>query len=125
MLADLNFAEANLPALRTGVGLYGSATRASKGAASALKQRIRLYQGNWAAAITEGNKLITGTTTFTSLFNSHALMPTQQAAFPGSTSVTVENIFSIENNSVDNPTVNGATGQTPKSTLVYSSPLSL
>ncbi|MFD1468328.1 RagB/SusD family nutrient uptake outer membrane protein [Hymenobacter caeli] len=108
MLADLDFAETNLPTTRSGLGSFGSVTRATKGAAIALKQRIRLYQGNWAAAITEGNKLITGTTTFTSPIGSYMLMPTQRAAFPGGTAVTVENIFSVENSSTDNPGVNGA-----------------
>ncbi len=108
MLADLDFAETNLPTTRAGLGSFGSATRATKGAAIALKQRIRLYQGNWTAAITEGNKLISGTTTFTSPIGSYVLMPTQRAAFPGGTAVTAENIFSVENSSQDNPGVNGA-----------------
>jgi len=101
MLADLDFAESNITAANS------LKTRATKGAAIALKQRLRLYQGNWAAAITEGNKLISGTTTFTSPIGSYALMSTQRAAFVIA-NVTAENIFSIENSNTDSPGVNGA-----------------
>jgi hypothetical protein len=106
MLADLDFAETNLPVGRTGFGPNGSVTRATKGAAIALKQRIRLYQGNWDAAIAEGNKLIT-TSTLTSPIGGYKLMGTQRDAFLGS-AASAENIFSIENNATDNPGVNGA-----------------
>lgn len=108
MLADLDFAEANLPAARSGLGSFGSVTRATKGAAIALKQRIKLYQGNWAGAAAEGAKLVSGTTSFTSPIGSYVLQATQRAAFPGGTTITPENIFSIENAPVDNPGVNGA-----------------
>ena len=102
MLADLDFAEANLP------GDAGALkTRATKGAAIALKQRLHLYQGDWAGAIKEGNKLISGTATFTSPINGLALTATQRAAFIGA-GTTVENIFSVENSNTDNPGVNGA-----------------
>jgi starch-binding outer membrane protein, SusD/RagB family len=67
-----------------------------------------LYQGNWAAAVVEGNKLITGTTTFTSPIGGYALAATQRAAFPGGAANSVESIFSVENGSSDNPGVNGA-----------------
>ncbi|MFB0907056.1 MAG: hypothetical protein QMB03_02020, partial [Spirosomataceae bacterium] len=51
---DLDFAETNLPATRARNGI----TRATKGAAIALKTRIRLHQNNFAAVIAEANKLI-------------------------------------------------------------------
>jgi hypothetical protein len=113
ILADLDFAENNLPATRTITGAAApSVTRATKGAAIALKQRIRLHQANWAAAVREGNKLISGTTTFTSpaggSVGTYRLMETQRAAFPGGTGVTAENVFSIENRSDDNAGTNGA-----------------
>jgi hypothetical protein len=111
MLADLDFAETNLPTTRTISGaVAASVTRATKAAAIALKQRIRLHQANWAAAATEGNKLISGTTTFTSpsSVGSYSLMATQRAAFPGGAAATAENIFSVENSAADNPGVNGA-----------------
>ncbi|WP_245882966.1 RagB/SusD family nutrient uptake outer membrane protein [Hymenobacter chitinivorans] len=109
MLADLDYAEANLLANRgSGTTAYYRVTRATKGAAIALKQRLRLHQGEWAEAVKEGDKLIgktvtSGTTSFT-----YALAATPRAAFPGGANVTAENIFSIENSSDDNPGVNGA-----------------
>ena len=109
ILADLDFAEANLPVTRaTTLSQFASVTRATKGAAIALKQRVRLHQANWAAAITEGSKLVQGTTTFTSPVGNYALMPTQKAAFPGGAATTAENIFSVENSSTDNPGQNGS-----------------
>lgn len=101
MLADLDFAETNLPANAS------TKTRASKVAAIALKQRLRLYQGNWAAAITEGNKIISGTTTFASPLGTYSLVASQRAAFVGA-GTTAESVFSIENSNTDNPGVNGA-----------------
>ncbi|RZK31657.1 MAG: RagB/SusD family nutrient uptake outer membrane protein, partial [Hymenobacter sp.] len=109
ILADLDFAEANLPATRSITGAVApSVTRATKGAAIALKQRVRLHQANWAAAATEGSKLITGTTTFSSPVGGYVLMASQRAAFPGGAATTAENVFSIENRSDDNPGTNGA-----------------
>ncbi|MBD2714767.1 RagB/SusD family nutrient uptake outer membrane protein [Microvirga sp. STR05] len=110
MLADLDFAESNLPATRTITGAAAaSATRATKGAAIALKQRLRLHQANWAAAAAEGTKLISGTSApFTSPIGSYALAATQRAAFPGGAAATAETVFSVENRSDDNAGVNGA-----------------
>lgn len=105
MLADLNFAEANLPLTRTG---NARVTRATKGAAIALKQRLYLYQGDWANAAAEGNKLISTAAPFTSPVGGYVLMPTPQEAFPGGINVTNENVFSVENSADDNPGVNGA-----------------
>ncbi|SET74083.1 Starch-binding associating with outer membrane [Hymenobacter actinosclerus] len=105
MLEDLKFSEDNLPASRTG---SATVTRATKAAAIALKQRIYLHMGNWAAVVTEGNKLISAAAPFTSPIGGRALAPSPGAAFPGGTAVTSENVFSIENSSDDNPGVNGA-----------------
>ncbi|MCB2407492.1 RagB/SusD family nutrient uptake outer membrane protein [Hymenobacter lucidus] len=104
MLADLDKAEANLPVTRSG---NLRVTRATKGAAIALKQRLRQHQGNWAKVIEEGNKLVSAAAPFTSPIGGYALMPTPQAVFPGGTTVVAENIFSIENSADDNPGVNG------------------
>ncbi|RFP65290.1 RagB/SusD family nutrient uptake outer membrane protein [Hymenobacter lapidiphilus] len=105
MLEDLKFSEDNLPATRSG---SATVTRATKAAAIALKQRIHLHMGNWAAVVTEGNKLISAAAPFTSPIGGRALATTPGAAFPGGIAVTTENIFSIENSSDDNPGVNGA-----------------
>ncbi|UOQ52861.1 RagB/SusD family nutrient uptake outer membrane protein [Hymenobacter cellulosivorans] len=117
MLADLDAAESKLPIAGTGSRATNTrVTRATKGAAIALKQRLRQHQGNWAKVIEEGNKLISGVTApFTSPttiaagpLGPYALAPTPQAAFPGGATIVAENIFSIENSSDDNPSVNGA-----------------
>jgi hypothetical protein len=94
ILADLDFAEANLPATRTGSLRI---TRAVRGAAIALKVRVRLHQGEWNAVLTEGAKL-TGVYTLTA---------TPEGPFV-SNAANSESIFSIENNAQDNPGVNGA-----------------
>ncbi|KUG06777.1 RagB/SusD family nutrient uptake outer membrane protein [Solirubrum puertoriconensis] len=109
MLEDLDFAESKLPANRAGTL---KVTRATKGAAIALKQRLRIHQSNWAQAKVEGDKLITGTTTFTApaANGGYALQATPEAASQGRASVTNENIFSIENSSDDNSTTNGSLG---------------
>ncbi|OON69197.1 hypothetical protein B0919_10520 [Hymenobacter sp. CRA2] len=107
MLEDLDFAETNLPAARTG---NLKVTRATKGAAIALKQRLRIHQSNWAQAKAEGDKLITGTTTFSAptAAGGYTLAANPEAAAPGGTTVTPENIFSIENSADDNSTTNGS-----------------
>jgi len=92
ILEDLNYAEANLPE-RTGALKI---TRASKGAAIALKTRINLHKGDWASVISEGGKL-TG----------YSLTADPEGVFANNASNT-ESIFSIENNQADNPGVNGA-----------------
>lgn len=63
IIADLDYAEANLPltyataALRT--------TRAHRNSAIALKTRVYLTQGNYAAVITEANKIVPAAAPFT------------------------------------------------------------
>ncbi|MCU0467959.1 MAG: RagB/SusD family nutrient uptake outer membrane protein [Arcicella sp.] len=104
MLADLDFAEANLPATRARNGI----TRATKGAAIALKTRIRLHQNNWAAVITEANKLVPTTGNLVSPIGNYTLTPTPMGPFGTANKSNVESIFSIENNDVDNGGVNGA-----------------
>ena len=105
ILEDLQYSEDNLPATRAG---GARVTRATKGAAVALKQRVRLHQGKYPEAVQEGNKLISSSAPFTSLIGQYGLTATPQAAFPGGATTTAENIFSIENSSDDNPGANGA-----------------
>ncbi len=96
LIADLDFAEANLPATRTGTLKL---SRATKGAAIALKTRVYQHKGDWANVITEGNKLIPG--------GGYSLTAAPEGPFASFTANT-ESIFSIENSNVDNPFVNGA-----------------
>jgi hypothetical protein len=104
ILEDLDFAETNLPA--TGAS---KTYRASKAAAIALKMRVKMHKGDWAGVITEGNKIISGTTTFTSPIGVWKLNATPDGAFASNTSD--ENIFSIKNDATDNASVNGAMAQ--------------
>ncbi|MFZ2899743.1 MAG: RagB/SusD family nutrient uptake outer membrane protein [Saprospiraceae bacterium] len=93
LIEDLNFAETNLPETRS----ENNITRATKGAAIALKTRVYLHKGDWANVIAEGGKL-SGT---------YSLTPEPEGPFANYTSNT-ESIFSIENDQTDNPGVNGA-----------------
>lgn len=105
LLEDLDYAETNLPATRTG-GLR--ITRATKGAAIAVKTRVRLHQGNWAAVVTEGNKLIPASGALTSPIGGYQLTTSPLGAFGAGNKNNTESIFSMENNDVDNGGVNGA-----------------
>jgi hypothetical protein len=96
LLEDLNFAEANLPATRAG---SLKVTRATSGAAVALKTRVYQHMGRWSDVVTEGDKLLNGST--------YALTPSPEGPFANNAGNS-ETIFAIENSAVDNPGVNGA-----------------
>ncbi len=104
MLADLDFAETNLPATRA----KNNITRATKGAAIALKTRIRLHQNNFAQVIAEANKLVPATGNLVSPIGNYQLTATPMGPFGAGNKSNVESILSIENNDVDNGGVNGA-----------------
>lgn len=97
ILADLNFAETNLPESRAG---QLKITRATKGAAVALKTRIYQHMGRWNDVITEAEKLTGG-------LGGYALTAEPEGPFANFASNS-ESIFSIENHSTDNPGVNGS-----------------
>lgn len=103
ILEDLNYAEDKLPATRA-----NQITRATKGAAIALKTRVRLHQNNWAEVIKEANKLVPTAAPFTSPIGKYALTATPLGAFGAGNKNNSESIFSVENNDVDNAGVNGA-----------------
>ncbi|WP_442589684.1 RagB/SusD family nutrient uptake outer membrane protein [Pedobacter sp. AW31-3R] len=101
LLADLDFAEANLGATSTNF------SRATKGAAIALKTRIQLHKGDWAAVIAEGTKLganLTGT--IASPIGAYTLTASPVDPFTNY-SANSESIFSIANSAASNPGVNG------------------
>jgi hypothetical protein len=110
ILADLDFAETNLPA--TNITVPGTSIalprtyRATRAAAIALKMRVRMHMGDWAAVVTEGNKLVSAAAPFTSPIGGWALTAAPDGAFASNTSS--ESIFSIRNDAVDNPGPNGA-----------------
>ena len=105
ILADLDYAETNLPAT-------GFNYRATKAAAIALKMRVKLHMGDWAGVITEGNKLIPVTvdpqnwTSVVSPVGAWAL--TLAVDGPFTNNASTESIFSIKNDPVDNPNTNGS-----------------
>ncbi len=101
ILADLDFAEANLPATITPATI-----RATKAAAIAMKMRVRLHMGDWANVITEGAKLVPAGTSFTSPIGGWKLTSLPNEPFTNNSSV--ESIFSIRNDALDNTGVNAA-----------------
>ena len=108
LIEDLNFAEESLPDTRSN---SLKVSRATKGAAIALKTRIYQHANNWSKVIEEGNKLIAGTTTFTSPVGAYALTPAPATPFVLANNYTnSESIFSIENNTNRNSGTNGALG---------------
>ncbi|MBB5283830.1 hypothetical protein HNQ92_001956 [Rhabdobacter roseus] len=104
LLADLDFAEQNLPATRT-----NGIARATSGAAIALKTRVKLHMQDWAGVIAEGTKLGTNasTGTFTSPIGNYTLEAAPETPFVNYTN-NRESIFSIANSANSNGGVNGA-----------------
>jgi len=105
ILADLDYAETNLPAAPD-LATY----RASKAAAIALKMRVKMHMGDWAGVITEGAKIVSGTfPNYSSPINGYKLTATVDGPFTNNTST--ESMFSIKNDATDNSSVNGALAQ--------------
>lgn len=109
ILEDLDFAEANLPvAIKDLSNVNIKTFRATKAAAIALKMRVNLHKGDWAAVITEGNKLVpAGAAPFVSAIGGWKLTAEPGAPFTAPWT-SDESIFSIKNSATDNPGVNGA-----------------
>ena len=106
ILVDLDFAETNLPATRSG---NARVARATKGAAIALKTRVKLHMNDFAGVIAEGAKLGTAAAAapFTSPIGNYSLTASPDGPFASFNNNT-ESIFSIENGSAANGGVNGA-----------------
>lgn len=103
ILADLDFAEQNLPE-----GGNSPISRAKKGAAIALKTRIYLHMQDYTNVITEAVKLgATGTAPFISQIGGYQLTTAPETPFR-SYSNNTESIFSVENSATSNGGVNGA-----------------
>ena len=104
ILDDLNYAESNLLASRTG---SLSVSRAVKGAAIAAKVRVYQHIGQWDKVIEEASKIVGAAAPFSSPVGGYQLTEKPDGVFANNSGNT-ESIFSIENTETDNPTVNGA-----------------
>lgn len=96
ILADLDFAEANLPLTYTGgTADYLNTTRAHRNSAIALKVRVNLNKGDYAKAITEANKIVSTNAPFTASTGvAHALQASFTSVF-AAPYTTKESIFSM------------------------------
>jgi hypothetical protein len=104
IIADLDFAEANLPLKSARSGSL-KITRATKGAAIAYKTRVYQQMWDFAKVKTEAAKLLAYTGA-----DQYALTPDPNTPFSSGYSNT-ESIFSIENSASTNPNVNAALPQ--------------
>lgn len=107
LLADLDLAESLLPNDRGSVGQKIS--RATKGAAIALKTRVKLHMQDYPGVITEATKLGANATSgaFTSPIGGFALETDPTRPFLSYADNT-ESIFSVAQSSASNGGVNGA-----------------
>lgn len=96
MIADLQFAEANLVVSQADA----SVQRANSYAASALLARVYLYKGDYANAKLEEEKVIAS--------GAYSLNADQASSFGPGNYQTAESVFSISNNANDNPNTNNA-----------------
>jgi hypothetical protein len=118
LLADLDLAEQYLPDLP-----FKGAARATKGAAIALKTRIKLHMGDWPGVITEGAKLGTDGAgpSFTSPISGFILEADPETPFKNY-SGSKESVFSIANSASSNGGVNGALPQMLSAASTAASP---
>lgn len=122
IIADLDYAEANLP-LKAALSGNAKITRATKGAAVAEKARVYLHMWNMDKVIAEGTKLTSG-----ALAGNYSLTADPSGPFVAPYSNT-ESVFGMENSATNNPGVNaslaamyGATSITGRA-LVCMSPI--
>lgn len=103
ILADLDFAEAKLPVTPLRI------TRATSGAAIALKTRVKQHMADWQGVITEGAKLGTNAATgpYKSPVGNYALTASPDGPFASFANNT-ESVFSIASSTAANGGVNGA-----------------
>ena len=101
MIEDLDDAESKLPAVHP----VNHISRATKGAAIALKTRILLHKGDWAGVKREAAKLVNAQ--FASPIGSYELTADPITPFD-SYDDNSESIFSVENGSMRNSSTNGS-----------------
>lgn len=101
ILADLNFAEQNLP-LSYSSDLLNT-TRAHRNTAIALKTKVYLVMGRYNDVITEANKIVSATAPFTATTGvAHALQASFSSVFTGA-QTTKESILSMPFSTNDAP----------------------
>lgn len=122
ILADLDFAETNLPATTSAAPAPINAAanktyRTTKAAAIALKMRVRLHMGDWPNVIAEGLKIVPATPSLTSYpgfvspIGGWKLELAPNVPFTTGGWQGNENMFSIRNAATDNNGPNGALAQ--------------
>lgn len=101
LLADLDFAEANLPATRADGFNW---TRATKGAAIALKTRVYLHMGKWDKVLSESDKLVSASAPFSG--GGYSLGASVDT--PWANNKSTESIFGMEMSVTDDLNTNAA-----------------
>lgn len=100
ILADLDFAEQNLPANYASAAF--NTTRAHKNTAIALKTRVYLSMQRYTDVITEANKIVSAAAPFTAASGvAHALQPNVATLYSNYT--TTESILSMPFSDVETP----------------------
>ncbi len=116
IIADLDYAEANLP-LNSARSGNEKITRATKGAAIAAKTRVYQHMWDMDKVIVEGNKFISGAA------GTYTLTAAPSGPFTNPYGNT-ESIFGMENSATSNPGVNAAlASQYNRRELVAMSPI--
>jgi len=101
ILADLNFAEANLNVTNTSA--YNNTTRAHRNTAIALKTRVYLSMRQYNNVILEANKIVSNSAPFSAASGvPNGLAPTIASVF-ATPAVTSENVFSFAFSSTNIP----------------------
>ncbi len=102
ILDDLDFAEQNLTATN-GTSAVLNVTRAHKNAAIAMKVRVHMSMGNYPAAVTEANKIVSASAPFSATSGvAHRLQADINAVF-ATGATTTESILSMPFTTVDVP----------------------
>ncbi|MFZ1783606.1 MAG: RagB/SusD family nutrient uptake outer membrane protein [Ferruginibacter sp.] len=119
ILADLDYAEANLPVSTSAAPSPVNAStnktyRVTKAAAIAMKMRVKLHMGDWPGVIIEGAKIVPNTPNmgaypgFVSQVGGWKLETSPVTPFTAGGWQGNETMFSIRNAATDNGGVNGA-----------------
>ncbi len=101
ILSDLNAAETGLPLTYSSASL--NTTRANRNTAIALKLRVYMAMGNYQAAITEAEKIVSATAPFTAPSGVANKMESNVTSVFGGTYVGPEAMFSLPFTAIETP----------------------